>query len=78
MQASVLCQDQNGLSVTDIAILEACAETMIVSGFYMFTNFLWHVAFDDPTILNSPNHRSRFAGQSTNGADVSGERKARG
>ena len=27
LQASVLCQDQNGLSVTDMAILEASAET---------------------------------------------------
>lgn len=32
MQASVLCQDQNGLSVTDMAILEAFAETMVASG----------------------------------------------
>ena len=36
------------------------------------------VAFDDQTILNSLNHCSHFAGQSTNGSDASGERKARG
>lgn len=53
-QASVLCQDQNGLSVTDMAILEASAETMrgiriaeeiekSSNAIYFFTNFLWHL-----------------------------------